>query len=211
MACVAIGASSDAPGALVIQNTPATADGGSTVSETSWKALLFTSGASAGVVDSLTLGLNPPTSGSLPATYSVRVSLYSVVSGAPAVSLAAIDLMEIDMSALRQTYALPQTVEFSLQPHTPYALVVSSDATGIRWSNNNGIRPVASDGFQYDGFLVTEDSGSNWVAPGSMANVLLLGFAAIPEVEWSSLVAGAGLLAGAIGLNRCQGRARRIG
>jgi hypothetical protein len=32
---------------VVIQNTPATADGGSTVSETSWKALLFTSGASA--------------------------------------------------------------------------------------------------------------------------------------------------------------------
>jgi hypothetical protein len=211
MACLAIGASTEAPGAVVIQNTPATADGGSTVSETDWKALLFTSGASAGVVDSLTLGLNPPTNGSVPATYSVRVSLYSVVSGTPAVSLAAIDLMEIDMSAFRQTYALPLTEEFSLQPHTPYALVVSSDATGIRWSNNSVNPPVASDGFQYDGFLVTGNSGANWVAPASMANVLVLGFVAVPEPEWGSLLAGAGLAAGAIGLNRRPGRARRTG
>jgi hypothetical protein len=207
MACVAIGASHEALGAVVIQNTPATADGGSTVSETNWKALLFTSGASAGVVDSITLGLNPPTGGSLPASLSVRVSLYSVETGVPAAILGASDLMQIEMSALRQTYALAYAVEFSLQPHTPYALVVSSDATGIRWSNNSGVQPVASDGFQYDGFLITEDSGSNWVTPGAMSNVLLLGFAAIPEAEWSSVVVGAGLCAGAIGLRRRPGRA----
>lgn len=113
----------------MIQNSPVTADGGSSVSATDWKALLFTSGASAGVVDSITLGLNPPTGTSVPASLSVRVSLYSVVSGTPSISLATSDLVPIEMSALRQTYAMPDSVEFSLQPLTPYALVVSSDTT----------------------------------------------------------------------------------
>ena len=116
--------------------------------------------------------------------------------------------MDIEMSNLRQTYALPYAVEFSLLPHTPYALVVSSDATAIRWSNNTGFQPVASDGFQYDGFLVTADSGASWVAPTAGFNVLLLGFVAVPEPEWGSLLAGLGLLGGAVGLRRRPGRTR---
>lgn len=129
LACLATGGPSEVRGAVVIQNSPVTADGGSSVSATDWKALLFTSGASAGVVDSITLGLNPPTGTSVPASLSVRVSLYSVVSGTPSISLATSDLVPIEMSALRQTYAMPDSVEFSLQPLTPYALVVSSDTT----------------------------------------------------------------------------------
>lgn len=194
----------------MIQNTPVTADGGSSVSATDWKALLFTSGASAGVVDSITLGLNPPTGTSVPASLSVRVSLYSVVSGTPSISLATSDLVPIEMSALRQTYAMPDSVEFSLQPLTPYALVVSSDTTGIRWANNSGISPVASDGFQYNGFLVTPDSGVTWAVPGATSNVLLLGFTAVPEPHWSSMIVGAVLLVGSRALSRRKATDRSI-
>ena len=61
---------------VVISNLPNTALGGSTISDTAWKAMLFTTGSSPTQLDSVVVGLNPnPTTESTPFTQQVKVSL----------------------------------------------------------------------------------------------------------------------------------------
>ena len=69
---------------VVISNRPNNVTGGSTVSDVLWKAMLFTTGSSPTQLASVGVGLNPLTAATLPVTLQVKVSLFSVSSGAPA-------------------------------------------------------------------------------------------------------------------------------
>lgn len=190
-------------GAVVISNVPATVDGGTTVNTTDWKALLFTSGSSAGRMDTIELGLNPPAGGNLPNSFSVQVSLYDISAGLPSSLVASTPLSSVSMSATRQLYSLTGVTSFDLAPNTSYALVVASDAVGVRWANRTGFTPTASGGFQYDGFLGTSDAGSSWTSSVGTANVMQIAFSAIPEPGSIKAAAGAALLAAAA-CHRCR-------
>ena len=71
-------------GAVVISNLPNSNLGGSTLSDTAWKAVVFRTGSQPTLLSAVTVGLNPdPTTNSVPQTQNVTVSLYSVSNGTP--------------------------------------------------------------------------------------------------------------------------------
>jgi hypothetical protein len=147
---------------VVISNLPNTVTGGSTVSNGTWKAILFTTGSSPTQLASVVVGLNPPTGATPPITPNVKVSLFSVSGGAPAAELTTTGLVSVDMQATQGLYTFFDASPFSLAASTSYALVVSSDASGIKWGRNQNTTPTASSGFQYDGFRQSLDGGGTW-------------------------------------------------
>lgn len=148
--------------AAVIINLPNNVNGGSTVTSIEWKAMLFTTGSVPTVISSIQLGLNPYTGGTPPITPNVHVSIFSVAANMPAVELMTTGLVSVDMQANQGVYSFPAFAGFSLAASTPYALVLSSDSTGIKWGRNDNNNPTATSGFQYDTFLISPDSGSSW-------------------------------------------------
>jgi hypothetical protein len=149
---------------VVISNLPNTVTGGSTVSDIGWKAMLFTTGSSPTQLASVVVGLNPPTGATPPVTPQVKVSLFSVSSGAPAAELTTTGLVSVNMQATQGLYTFFDASPFSLAANTSYALVLASDASEIKWGRNQNMTPTASSGFQYDTFLVSADSGGTWSA-----------------------------------------------
>ena len=75
---------------VVITNTPNGTLGGSSVSDTDLKALMFTSGAVPSTVNKISLGLNPPGSNTdlVPFQAKVEIALYSVVAGISSAQIA---------------------------------------------------------------------------------------------------------------------------
>jgi hypothetical protein len=154
--------------ATVISNTPIATDGGTTVNNTDWKALIFTSASGNWTIDNVVLGLNPINIGSVPSSPTVEVALYAVSGGVPTTQLATTGLQTVNINQLRQTYSLT-TTGFQLTGSTTYALVVRSDATGIKWGNTATTEPSGSNGFSYTTFQGTGNSGSTWDGSSSVA------------------------------------------
>jgi hypothetical protein len=77
---------------VVISNAPNATLGGSPVSDTDLKALMFTSGAVTSTVKNISLGLNPPAPNTDPVPFQAKVEIapYSVVAGIPSAQLAAL-------------------------------------------------------------------------------------------------------------------------
>lgn len=146
----------------VLSNLPNTVNGGSGLSDVGWKAVLFTTGNVATRISSIEIGLNPPDGGVPPISPSVKVSLFSVTENAPGVELATTGSVTVDIVSLQATYLLASLSGFNLDASASYALVVASDATGIKWGRSANSTPTASEGFTYDGFLVTADAGATW-------------------------------------------------
>jgi hypothetical protein len=151
---------------VVISNLPNTVNGGSTVSDVGWKAMLFTTGSSPTQLASVVVGLNPPDGATLPATPQVKVSLFSVSAGAPATELTTTGLVSVNMQATQGRYTFVDTVfdinPFILAADTSYALVLASDADEIKWGRKRDTTPTALSGFRYDGFLVSANGGGTW-------------------------------------------------
>jgi hypothetical protein len=166
---------------VVISNLPNTVNGGSTVSDVGWKAMLFTTGSSPTQLASVVVGLNPPDGATLPATPQVKVSLFSVSAGAPATELTTTGLVSVNMQATQGRYTFVDTVfdinPFILAADTSYALVLASDADEIKWGRKRDTTPTALSGFQYNTFLVSANSGGTWTttsgtSPISMDNAV---------------------------------------
>ena len=158
---------------VVISNLPNTALGGSTISDTAWKAMLFTTGSSPTQLASVIVGLNPnPTTESTPFTQQVKVSLFSVSGGNPDTELLTTGLVSVTMQARQDVYTFLDASSFAMASNTPYALVLSSDSSTIKWGGNgvSSTTPTASAGFAYNAFLQSSDTGGSWTATGIATN-----------------------------------------
>lgn len=192
--------------AVVISNVPIATNGGSLLNLTEWKALIFRTGTAASTLDQVVLGLNPAVQANVPSQGKVEIALYSAPAGVPTVQQGSTGQLNVDIQQLQGTYTFPVPGGFSLAANTSYALVIRSDATGIKWGNTATSEPAGSGGFSYDSFVSSTDSGASWIAapPGGTKNVLQLSVTLAPPAQvpavstWGAvffglLVAGAGL------------------
>ncbi len=152
--------------AVVIENLPVSTNGGSTVSATTWKALVFTTGASTTSIDRVVLGLNPLFQANVPSQAKVEIALFGSSASVPTAQLATTGLLNVDIQQLQASYSFPIAWAFNLSAHTQYALVIRSDGSGIKWGNTAGSQPSASGGFAFNAFSRSSDSGTTWTSSG---------------------------------------------
>lgn len=186
---------------IVISNSPNTVNGGSTLSDTNYKALLFTTGPYTSHITSLVLGLNPPSG--TPFTGVLNISLWSATSNGteyePDTQLAITGTQSVTINSTQNLYTFDGIFGggFSMSANTPYALVLSSDANEIKWGRNTAGSITTGEGFTFHSFNLSEDSGANWTTSSvAQDNAIVMEVAAVPEPgTWA---AAALLAAGAV-------------
>lgn len=168
---------------VVISNTPNGTTGGNELSASRWKALQFTTNDRPARINAITLGLNPPgdtpplqTAIALPAQFNVELLLYSVVNGQPAAQIASTGPQSVNMTQRSQMYSFEVGPGFVLAPNTRYALVIRSDATGIKWGRlGDGVTtPSSFTGYAYNGFSLTENTGATWADTNLSNNAVVI-------------------------------------
>lgn len=106
---------------VVISNPSNTVTGGSSVSATQWKAMLFTTGSLPTQLSSITLGLNPkgftPTE-LAPVTQNVSISIYSVFDATPFTLLATTGITAVTMSATGGVYTFDSLPDLTFSAST---------------------------------------------------------------------------------------------
>jgi len=181
---------------VVISNAPNATLGGSPVSDTDLKALMFTSGAVTSTVKNISLGLNPPAPNTDPVPFQakVEIALYSVVAGVPSAQLATTGLLDVNIQQRQQMYDFNINPVISINANTPYALVVRSDSTGIKWGNTGdtgagGTEPSGLSGFVYVTMQRKNGLLSNWAPASVKFNAVEIHATLIPPVptlaEWT--------------------------
>jgi hypothetical protein len=195
---------------IVISNSPNTVNGGSTLSDTNYKALLFTTGPYTSYITSLVLGLNPPSS--TPFTGALNISLWSATSNGteyePDAQLAITGTQSVTINSTQNLYTFDGIFGggFSMSANTPYALVLSSDANEIKWGRNTIGSITTGEGFTFHSFNLSEDSGGSWTTSSvAQDNAIIMEVAVVPEPgTW----AAAALLAGGAAFMRWRKRAK---
>ena len=184
-------------GALVISNLPNSNNGGSTLSDTAWKAVLFTTGPQPTLLSAVTVGLNPdPTSAPVPIDQNVTVSLYSVTTNnTPNTLLATTGLTPVTMSNRQGLYSFNSFAGTAMEASTAYALVLSSDLSKIKWGSNglSGNAPTTANGFEYINFVQSSNSGASWTNSLAVNNAFSIDVVPIPEPgTWAAMAIFAG-------------------
>ncbi|MFM7533876.1 MAG: choice-of-anchor R domain-containing protein [Rubrivivax sp.] len=170
--------------AVVLSNVPIATNGGSPVTVTAWKALILTTGTAASTLDQVVLGLNPEIEPNVPSQRKVEIALYGAAAGVPTVQQGSTGLLNVDIQQLRGTYTFPIPGGFSLSANTQYALVIRSDATGIKWGNTSTSQPTGSGGFSYIGFSTSSDSEATWTSEAvNTKNVLQVNVTVAPPAQ----------------------------
>lgn len=174
---------------VVITNTPNGTLGGSTVSDTDLKALMFTTGGLQSTLNKISLGLNPPGTNTAPVPFQakVEIALFSVIGGVPSAQLATTGLLDVNILQRQQMYDFNINPVFSLNANTPYALVVRSDSTGIKWGNTGntgagGTEPSGLGDFVYETMLQKDGLLSNWAPSTVRLNAVEINATLIPPV-----------------------------
>ena len=176
-------------GALVISNLPNSNDGGSTLSDTAWKAVVFKTGSQPTLLSAVTVGLNPdPTTDPVPKTQNVTVSFYSVSNNTPNTLLATTGLTPVTMSARQGLYSFNSIAGTAMEASTAYALVLSSDLSKIKWGSNgsNTNEPTTANGFAYITFVQSLNTGTNWTTSSAVNNAFSI--EVIPEPSTYALL-----------------------
>ena len=85
------------------------------------------------------------------------------------------------------TFNLPSDVAPLLNAKTKYALVLSSDATGLKWANNtDGLTAIGQNGYAYVSQLISTDSGDTWTSVGAVEKNTIV--AQIFEVPYNAIM-----------------------
>jgi hypothetical protein len=172
--------------AVVISNSPNPVNGGSTLSSTNYKAVLFTTGSNTSYITSLVLGLNPPSG--TPFTGALNISLWSATSNAtdyePDSQLATTGMQSVTINSTQNLYTFDGIFGggFSMSANTPYALVLSSDANEIKWGRNTIGSITTGEGFTFHSFNLSTDSGANWTTSSvAQDNAIVMEVGVVPE------------------------------
>ena len=188
-------------GAVVISNLPNSNLGGSTLSDTAWKAVVFKTGSQPTLLSAVTVGLNPdPTSAPVPIDQNVTVSLYSVTTNnTPNTLLATTGLTPVTMSNRQGLYSFNSFAGTAMEASTAYALVLSSDLSKIKWGSNgsNTNEPTTANGFEYINFVQSSNSGASWTNSLAVNNAFSIDVVPIPEPSTYVLLAMAAAGCGA--------------
>ncbi len=146
---------------VAITNIPIATTGGSTITNTDWKGLIFSTPSAVSEISSIQLGLNN-ISGSYPTSPNIEIGLYSVESGHPSIQLNSLPLQSVSMTESKQMYSfiIPN---WQMAANTSYALVLKSDLTSIKWGNTLTI-PSGMNGYTYLGFNIY--SSGSWTGDG---------------------------------------------
>lgn len=182
---------------VAITNTPNGTNGGSTINNTSWKSLLFSTPTAVSEISSIQLGLNCQPVCSYPSAPQLQINLYSVASGHPDTLLNNLSLVSVPMSQAQQMYnfSIPNWL---LAPDSAYALVLQSDATGIKWGNTGtpGVSPTGQNGYTFLGFSLSTDAGLSWSSSGiASVNAVTI------SVQQPTLLTGNSYLASNLGIS----------
>jgi hypothetical protein len=91
---------------------------------------------------------------------------------------------------LAELYTFLDASSFTMASNTPYALVLSSDSSTIKWGGNgvSSTTPTASAGFAYDAFLQSTNAGGSWTAT-SIATNNAVAISVVPEPSQLALLA----------------------
>lgn len=170
---------------IAITNTPNATGGGSSISATDWKGLIFsTPSLATSAISSVQLGLNCGSCTSVvsqyPYTANVEIDLYSVLSGVPNTQLNNLPIQPVTMSSGQQmyTFAIPNWV---LAANSSYALVLKSDSgTGsnpnFKWGNTGnspaGTKPTGQNDYTYLGFQAY--SNGIWTPAAGELNAVVI-------------------------------------
>lgn len=148
---------------VAITNTPNNTPGGTSISATDWKGLIFSTPSWAtSAISSVQLGLNcgsctPALPNQYPDTANVKIDLYSVVSGIPNTQINSLPVQPVTLSSGRQmyTFTIPN---WALAANTSYALVLKSDSgngstADFKWGYTGnspaGTKPSGQNGYTY--------------------------------------------------------------
>ena len=169
--------------------------GGSAVTSSNLKSLSFQTGTLPTKLNNLTIGINPNIGVLVPlpanTTVKVTISIWSTNSaGVPVAPLKTlVNSQTISISAKSQSYTfnLPSDVAPLLNAKTKYALVLSSDATGLKWANNtDGLTAIGQNGYAYVSQLISTDSGDTWTSVGAVEKNTIV--AQIFEVPYNAIM-----------------------
>ena len=190
------------PLVVLDNNTGPITVGGSALSDTEWRAVIFTTPLSAGAeIVSIDVGLNcylnPSTQCTgYPTTRQLQIDLYSVVGGQPSSALYSLPLQGVYMATQSQiyTFSIPN---WTLAANTSYALVlksVSSDSQRLKWAGlvNNTV-PTGLNGFSYVGTsYIAPPATPAWIASPTTDQVVVIHAninASVPTLsEWAQLM-----------------------
>jgi len=182
---------------VVITNTPNGTNGGSSISGTLLKSLIFRTGATPALIQSIQLGLNPPQTPTsipipLPITRTITLSLWSTTTDSgstrPSNNLASSAALPVTIAALRQIYSfdsLGSLGSYTLGANITYGLTLASEGpseyvTGVRWSNTGqsgdgtARSPSGLNGYTYLTFNNSDDAGLTWIDPSATSNTIIL-------------------------------------
>lgn len=183
---------------VAITNLPNGTDGGSSISGLALKSLIFSTGTTPALIQSIQLGLNPPLNTPtnipipLPITRNITLSLWSTSStpGSPRPinSLASSAALPVTISALRQIYTfdtLGALGSTTLAANTSYGLTLASEGptvfvSGVRWGStgrtldNTARSPTGLNGYSYLTFYDSDDAGLTWNTVAATFNTIVL-------------------------------------
>jgi autotransporter-associated beta strand protein len=171
---------------VAITNIPIATTGGSTITNTDWKGLIFSTPSAVSEISSIQLGLNN-IPGSYPTSPNIEIGLYSVESGHPSIQLNSLPLQSVSMTESKQMYSfiIPN---WQMAANTSYALVLKSDLTSIKWGNTVTI-PSGINGYTYLGFNIYSSGSWSGDGIGSTLNAVVI------SVTQSTISAGSTYLA----------------
>lgn len=195
-ALILLATASPARAEVVITNLPNNTTGGSSVSSTDLKSLIFSTGPASGRINAIQLGLNPysaapslsPTP--LPLNTTLELSIWSTTRNGsgplPSAALATSPALPVTINAVRQIYRFTNLGTLSsliLAPNTTYGLTLSGPTGNLlRWSSNGdintGTTPTGLNGYTFITFAKSCDAGQSWgqrnCAFGASTNTVLV-------------------------------------
>ncbi len=117
--------------------SPVYTNGGTEIKNSELKALQFTTGGASITLEEVAVVLNSINLGTHPYPYTgeVEAAIFTVVNANPGVQIGSSGLQSVLLSASRTWKTLVFSSPIELSPNTNYALVLKSNATGVKWAN----------------------------------------------------------------------------